>query len=59
MAKTINDTVAAIMQLEPVIERLAQFGVEHPPMSPEEFTSFVGGTISTWEPLIKAAKVNG
>jgi tripartite-type tricarboxylate transporter receptor subunit TctC len=59
MVQTINETVAAIMQLEPVIERLSQFGVEHTPMSPEEFTGFVKGTISTWEPLIKAAKVNG
>ncbi|MBO6884627.1 MAG: tripartite tricarboxylate transporter substrate binding protein [Marivita sp.] len=59
MVKTINETVAAIMQLESVIERLAQFGVAHTPMPSEEFTTFVEGTISTWEPLIKAAKVNG
>ena len=59
MVKTINETVAAIMQLAPVVERLAQFGVEHTPMSAEEFTTFVEGTITTWEPLIKAANVNG
>ena len=59
MVETINDTVAEIMQLEAVVERLAQFGVEHTPMTAEQFTGFVEGTITTWEPLIKAAKVNG
>jgi tripartite-type tricarboxylate transporter receptor subunit TctC len=59
MVQTINDTVAAIMQMEPVIEQLAQFGIAHTPMSPEEFTTFVEGTITTWKPLIEAANVNG
>lgn len=59
MVQTINDSVAAIMQLDAVIEQLAQFGISHTPMSPDAFTTFVKGTISTWEPLIKAANVNG
>lgn len=59
MVKTINETVGAIMQLEPVIEQLAQFGIAHTPMMSEEFTTFVGGTITTWAPLIKASKVDG
>lgn len=59
MVETINETVAEIMQLDAVVEQLAQFGIAHTPMSAEEFTAFVEGTISTWEPLIKAAKVNG
>lgn len=59
MVQTINDTVEAIMQMEPVIEQLAQFGVAHTAMTPEEFADFVEETITTWEPLIKAANVNG
>ncbi|WP_425090858.1 Bug family tripartite tricarboxylate transporter substrate binding protein [Tropicimonas sp. S265A] len=59
MVATINDTVAEIMQLEAVVAQLAQFGIAHTPMESDAFTTFVGGTISTWEPLIKAAKVNG
>jgi tripartite-type tricarboxylate transporter receptor subunit TctC len=59
MVKTINDTIGAIMQMEPVIEQLAKFGIAHTPMTSEEFTAFVEGTITTWAPLIRAAKVNG
>lgn len=59
MVQTIHDTVEAIMQLEPVIAQLAQFGIAHKQMTTDEFTGFVQGTITTWEPLIKAAKVNG
>lgn len=59
MVQTINETIAAIMSMEPVIEQLAKFGIAHTAMSPEEFTTFVEGTITTWAPLIKAAKVNG
>lgn len=59
MVQTINDTVAEIMQMEPVIEQLAKFGIAHTAMSAEEFNTFVQETISTWEPLINAAKVNG
>ena len=59
MVQTINDTIAAIMKMEPVIEQLARFGIAHTAMSPEEFTVFVEGTITTWAPLIRAAKVNG
>ncbi|MDB2408147.1 tripartite tricarboxylate transporter substrate binding protein, partial [Jannaschia sp.] len=51
MVQTIHDTVEAIMQMDSVIEQLAQFGVEHTEMSTEDFTTFVEGTISTWEPL--------
>lgn len=59
MVQTIHDTVAVIMQMEPVIEQLAQFGIAHTEMSSEEFDTFVQETITTWEPLIKAANVNG
>jgi tripartite-type tricarboxylate transporter receptor subunit TctC len=59
MVQTIHDTVAAIMKMEPVIEQLAQFGIATTEMTSEEFTDFVEGTITTWEPLIKAANVNG
>jgi len=59
MVQTIHDTVAEIMQMEPVIAQLAQFGIAHTQMSPEDFTAFVAETIETWEPLIAAAKVNG
>lgn len=59
MVQTINDTVAEIMQLEPVIEQLAQFGIAHTKMTAEEFSTFVEETITTWGPLIKAANVNG
>ncbi len=59
MVQTIHDTIEAIMQMEPVIEQLAKFGIAHTEMSSEEFTSFVDGTITTWAPLIKAANVNG
>lgn len=59
MVQTIHDTVEEIMTLEPVIEQLAQFGISHTDMSSEAFTSFVKDTITTWEPLIRAANVNG
>lgn len=59
MVAKINDTVEAIMAMDPVIEQLAKFGISHKAMSPEDFTAFVKDTITTWEPLIKAAKVNG
>lgn len=59
MVQTIHDTVLAIMQLEPVVEQMAQFGIAHTKMSTEEFDAFVKETITTWEPLIKAANVNG
>lgn len=59
MVQTIHDTVEEIMTLEPVIEQLAQFGISHTGMSSEDFTSFVEDTITTWEPLIRAANVNG
>lgn len=59
MVKTINETVTAIMKLDSVVEQLAQFGIAHTTMSAEDFTAFVEGTIKTWEPLIRAAKVNG
>lgn len=59
MVETINDTVAEIMQLPEVVEQLATFGVAHTPMESDAFTGFVEGAITTWEPLIKAANVNG
>ena len=59
MVETIHDTVEAIMDMEPVVEQLAQWGSSHTEMTTPEFTSFVGGTIDTWKPLIEAAKVNG
>lgn len=59
MVQTINDTIAAIMAMDPVIAQLAKFGIAHTPMQSDAFTTFVEGTISTWAPLIKAAKVNG
>ncbi|MAY31611.1 MAG: tripartite tricarboxylate transporter substrate binding protein [Rhodovulum sp.] len=59
MVETINDTVAEIMQMPAVIEQLDTFGVAHTPMESDAFTGFVEGAITTWEPLIKAANVNG
>ena len=59
MVQMIHDTVEAIMKMEPVIAHLAQFSISHTEMSAEEFNTFVQETITTWEPLIKAAKVNG
>jgi len=59
MVETINDTVAEIMQMPAVIEQLDAFGVAHTPMESDAFTGFVEGAITTWEPLIKAANVNG
>lgn len=59
MIETIHDTIEEIMQMEPVIEKLATFGIAHTAMSSEEFDAFVEGTISTWAPLIEAANVNG
>ena len=59
MVQTIHDTVEAIMKMEPVIEQLAQFGISHTEMTSEEFNTFVQDTITTWEPLIEAANVNG
>ena len=59
MVATIHDTVEAIMMMPPVIEQLAKFGISHSEVTSDEVTTFVGGTITTWEPLIKAAKVNG
>jgi tripartite-type tricarboxylate transporter receptor subunit TctC len=59
MIETINDTVAEIMQMPAVIEQLDTFGVAHTPMESDAFTGFVEGAITTWEPLIKAANVNG
>ena len=59
MVETINDTVAEIMQMPAVIEQLGKFGIAHSPMESSEFTGFVEEAITTWEPLIKAANVNG
>ena len=59
MVQTIHDTVETIMKMEQVIAQLAQFSISHTEMSAEEFNTFVQETITTWEPLIKAAKVNG
>ena len=59
MVQTIHDTVEAIMDMQPVIDQLAQWGISHTEMTSQEFTTFVGGTIDTWAPLIKAANVNG
>jgi len=59
MVETIHDTVEEIMKLEPVIEQLAKFGISHSEMDSDAFTAFVKDTITTWEPLIRAAKVNG
>jgi tripartite-type tricarboxylate transporter receptor subunit TctC len=59
MVQTIHDTVEAIMDMQPVIDQLAQWGISHTEMTTGEFTTFVGGTIETWAPLIKAANVNG
>lgn len=59
MVETINDTVAEIMQMPSVVEQLDTFGVAHTPMESDAFTGFVEGAITTWEPLIKAANVNG
>ncbi len=59
MVETINDTVAEIMQMPAVVEQLDTFGVAHTPMESDAFTGFVEGAITTWEPLIKAANVNG
>ncbi|MGJ8596905.1 tripartite tricarboxylate transporter substrate-binding protein [Sulfitobacter sp.] len=59
MVQTTHDTVEAIMKMEQVIAQLAQFSISHTEISAEEFNTFVQETITTWEPLIKAAKVNG
>ena len=57
--QAIHHAVEAVMMMEPVIAQLAQFSFSHTEMSAEEFNTFVQKTITTWEPLIKAAKVNG
>lgn len=57
--ETIHDSVEAIMALQPVIDQLAQWGITHTEMTPDEFTAFVAGTIDTWAPLIRAANANG
>lgn len=59
MVQTIHDSVEAILQLQPVVDQLAQWGITHSAMTPDAFTDFVGGTIETWAPLIRAANVNG
>ncbi|MGO4910017.1 Bug family tripartite tricarboxylate transporter substrate binding protein [Pseudorhodobacter sp. W20_MBD10_FR17] len=59
MAQTIHDSVEQIMAMPAVIEQMDQWGIAHTEMSSEGFTAFVANTISVWQPLIEAAKVNG
>jgi tripartite-type tricarboxylate transporter receptor subunit TctC len=59
MVQTIHDSMEEIMAMPAVIEQMDQWGIAHTEMSSDEFTAFVGDTVSVWRPLIEAAKVNG
>jgi tripartite-type tricarboxylate transporter receptor subunit TctC len=57
MAKTIHDTVLAILANPEVKVRLTELGITHSALSTKEYTAFVAKQIDVWAPLIKASGI--
>ena len=49
-----------VLQLEDVKKRFAQDAVQIVPMTPQQYTAFIGREMATWQPLAKTLnkKVN-
>jgi tripartite-type tricarboxylate transporter receptor subunit TctC len=53
IAQKMNGAVAQILQLEDVKKRFAQDAVQIVPMTPQEYTAFIGHEMAIWQPLAK------
>jgi tripartite-type tricarboxylate transporter receptor subunit TctC len=53
IAQKLNGAVAQVLQLEDVKKRFAQDAVQIVPMTPQEYTSFIGREMAIWQPLAK------
>ena len=53
IAQKLNGAVAQVLQLEDVKKRFAQDAVQIVPMTPQEYTSFIGREMAMWQPLAK------
>ncbi len=45
--------MAQVLQLEDVKKRFAQDAVLIVPMTPQQYTAFIGREMATWQPLAK------
>jgi tripartite-type tricarboxylate transporter receptor subunit TctC len=53
IAQKLNGAVTQVLQLEDVKKRFAQDAVQIVPMTPQQYTAFIGREMAIWQPLAK------
>ncbi|MPZ44612.1 MAG: tripartite tricarboxylate transporter substrate binding protein [Betaproteobacteria bacterium] len=57
IVQSLNKQIVSILQMEPVVDRLASNGSEPLTGTPEEFSDFIRSDIAKWKKLVKDAGI--
>jgi tripartite-type tricarboxylate transporter receptor subunit TctC len=53
IVQKLNGAVTQVLQLEDVKKRFAQDAVQIVPMTPQQYTAFIGREMAIWQPLAR------